>query len=406
MVLTAAVLNTWAGQAQADPGGFIYGKVTTRDGKTYTGVLRWGTQECFWDDLFNATKDDNPWERYAKDHEDRHEINKSRVRVFGLTITDFSELGFSSLDHMFISRFGDLKRIDVSRKGRSTVVMKSGTEYEVSGYGDVGETIQVMDESLGKLKIKWDEIREIEFLPTPASVKTPGYRLKGKVATDEMEFSGYVLWDAEECLSTDLLDGEGDAGDMSIEFGNIRSIERQSSQSCTVVLKDGREFELRGTNDVNHENRGIYVEDERYGKIQVGWEQLLKVTYEDNDGSTGKPYGDYQPARKLEGTVTAWGGKEYKGRLVFDFDEAETCDILNGKLDEMEFNVPFGNIVSLTPKGRHSSEVEFASGQNLRLDDSQDVTDNNYGLLIFKTEDDRNPQFVAWEDVEKINFQK
>src|ERR1044071_1360192 len=35
--------------------GFMYGKVTTRS-NTYEGQLRWGNEEAFWTDYFNAAK--------------------------------------------------------------------------------------------------------------------------------------------------------------------------------------------------------------------------------------------------------------------------------------------------------------------------------------------------------------
>jgi hypothetical protein len=42
--------------------GYLYGRITTLDGVTYEGRLRWGGhEEAFWGDYFNGTKSDNPW---------------------------------------------------------------------------------------------------------------------------------------------------------------------------------------------------------------------------------------------------------------------------------------------------------------------------------------------------------
>ncbi len=44
--------------------GFLYGRITTVDGATYEGRLRWGSdgnQEAFWGDYFNGAKPENPW---------------------------------------------------------------------------------------------------------------------------------------------------------------------------------------------------------------------------------------------------------------------------------------------------------------------------------------------------------
>ncbi|RJP78231.1 MAG: hypothetical protein C4524_06980 [Candidatus Zixiibacteriota bacterium] len=402
--LTLAGLLWGASPAPADTGGYIYGKITTRGNQAYTGILRWGTQECFWDDLFNAVKEDNPWGRYARDDEGGKTRTERKITLFGTNIVTVTD-GGGFTQHQFMTRFGDLKHLDVNGDDRIIAVMKSGAEYEISGYGDVGETIQVLDQSLGQLKIKWEEIDRIEFLETPRNAKVPGYRLKGKVATASGEYRGWVMWDAEECLSTDVLDGEGEAGDMAVEFGNIRSLKRRSSRSCDVLLKDGRTLELRGTNDVNESNRGIFVEDERYGKLEIPWDELREVTYEDDDGSSGRPYDAYKPAAKLSGTVTAVGGKQYKGRLVFDFDEEEGSEMLEGNRDEIQFHIPFSRLASITPRSRHRSEVELRGGEKLLLEDAQDVTEANDGLLIF-TRDDSRPEHVPWAEVEKIEFKK
>ena len=89
------------------------------------------------------------------------------------------------------------------------------------------------------------------------------------VETEIGDFEGYVMWDKEECLSTDLLDGESEDGDLSIEMGRIASIEPRGRSSSIVILDDGRKLRLRGSNDVDDDNRGIMIEDERYGKITV-----------------------------------------------------------------------------------------------------------------------------------------
>src|SRR5690606_11869591 len=45
---------------------FLYARVTTVDGDTYEGRIRFGgNQEAFWADYFNGFKDGNPWVRQA-----------------------------------------------------------------------------------------------------------------------------------------------------------------------------------------------------------------------------------------------------------------------------------------------------------------------------------------------------
>ncbi|HET9300363.1 MAG TPA: hypothetical protein VFO11_10490, partial [Candidatus Polarisedimenticolaceae bacterium] len=41
---------------------FLYGRVTTKNGATHEGRLRFGgDEEAFWGDYFNGVKDANPW---------------------------------------------------------------------------------------------------------------------------------------------------------------------------------------------------------------------------------------------------------------------------------------------------------------------------------------------------------
>ena len=48
--------------AAETPQGFLYGRITTVEGGTYEGRLRWGgDQEAFWGDYFNGSKHENPW---------------------------------------------------------------------------------------------------------------------------------------------------------------------------------------------------------------------------------------------------------------------------------------------------------------------------------------------------------
>jgi hypothetical protein len=63
LAIFAALLGASALPLPAAAGdeGFLYGRLTTRDGTTYEGRLRWDDEEAFWGDFFNSSKEDNPW---------------------------------------------------------------------------------------------------------------------------------------------------------------------------------------------------------------------------------------------------------------------------------------------------------------------------------------------------------
>ena len=139
-------------------------------------------------------------------------------------------------------------------------------------------------------------IEEIEFLPTPADLEIAERRLFGTVETRVGDFTGFIQWDKDECLSTDKLDGESEDGEMSIEMGKIRSIERHTRNSSKVVLASGRELILDDTNDVDSGNRGIFVADLRYGRVLVDWDAFERIELKQPD-SSGPRYGGFRPGQ-------------------------------------------------------------------------------------------------------------
>jgi hypothetical protein len=397
-LLVALLAGAQAVSANGDHKGFIYGRVVAESGNEYTGFLRWGSQEAFWDDLFHSGKEDLPYLDELDDDQIR-EIRRSRRRGFSW----FRDWGDDyDISRMFIARFGDIEKIEPMGEGDADVFMKSGSRYEVSGVADdVTSKIHVNDTSLGEIELYWDRIELIEFMPVPRDADPGVWRLHGKVLTDEGEFEGFIQWDKQECLSIDELDGDTDDGDLSIEMGRIRSIESNGRRSSTVTLRDGRSFELSGSNDVNDENRGVMVEDERYGRVTVGWRAFESVTFSD-PGPSGKGYDEYPARGALEGTVTDDRGNTYKGRIVIDLDEAEGWEILNGDVGHIEFDIPIYRIASLEPRGHDETRVTLVGGERLVLEDGQDVSDDNAGVLVF--EGGRDPVYIEWGDIEIIEF--
>src|SRR6202008_212332 len=53
-IAVAILIAAMEGRSQSNS-GFLYGKVYTR-GNSYEGQIRWGNEEAFWTDYFNAAK--------------------------------------------------------------------------------------------------------------------------------------------------------------------------------------------------------------------------------------------------------------------------------------------------------------------------------------------------------------
>jgi hypothetical protein len=280
--------------------------------------------------------------------------------------------------------------------------MKSGRRVEIDGgSNDVGGQILVWDGKRSPTELRWSDIERIRFRPAPADLAVDVRRLYGVVRTDEGDFRGFIQWDQDECLSTDELDGETGDGEMSIPMGDIRTIERRGGRASRVTLRNGREHTLDGTNDVNSSNRGIYVEDERFGRVLVSWDTFERADFADPPGS-GPAYGAFEAGGPLRGTVTTRAGRKHTGRLIYDMDEEETWETLDGERRGIDYSIPLGMVASVTPRDGGASRVELRNGEVLELEGTTDTGENHAGVLVLAQ--GRRPVYVVWEDVRRIDF--
>jgi hypothetical protein len=384
--------------------GFLYGRITTYDGATYEGRLRWGGhEEAFWGDYFNGFKDENPWagqvplERLPKE--------RRRIEIFGIVIAHRERP--IDLGRPFMARFGDIARIEA--RGREVrVTLKSGTVFDLDRLeaSDFDDGVRVWDGRRGVVDLDSLRIRTIELLRTPSLGAAP-YRLHGTVRTRQGDFTGFVQWDREECVGSDALDGHTAAGELSLRFDTICSIARRSRDSSLVTLLDGREIVLSDTREVGHGNRGIYVDDRRYGRVLISWDAFERVDF--SPGGSGPAYGDFPPGRPLTGSVTTRAGRRLAGRLVYDLDESETAPSQG-----VDYTIPFGLIASIVPPGREERgarrvrvtlQVTLHSGEELQLERTGDLGEGNAGMLIF-VDGRQRPEYVPWTDVEQVDFNR
>ncbi|UCD94534.1 MAG: hypothetical protein JSU69_00335 [Candidatus Zixiibacteriota bacterium] len=224
----------------------LYGTLTTRRGHEFTGFVCWDMDEVFEDDIL-----------------DGREGRRNRK-----------------------IKFGNIASIERRSSSAATVTMKNGKKMKLDDTNDVNSGnrgIVIADINLGSVEVGWDEFDILEFREPPAS---PGYddfdggrRLKGTVLTEDgEEFTGEIKWDDDEESTWEILDGDLRDINFDIEFGMVKSIEKLSSRSSLVTLKDGRSFKLKGSNDIDSENKGIFVytgDDE----IVVDWEDFEMIEF-------------------------------------------------------------------------------------------------------------------------------
>jgi hypothetical protein len=174
-----------------------------------------------------------------------------------------------------------------------------------------------------------------------------------------------------------------------------------------VTLLDGREIDLSATPDTDDDNRGIYVDDPRYGRVQISWDAFERADFNDfSQGGSGPAYGDFPPGSPLTGTVTTRAGRRLAGRLVYDLDESETTETLDAPSQGVNYNIPFGLIASIVPPGREErGRVTLQTGEELQLESTGDLGDGNAGLLVFVAGRQR-PEYVPWPEVGQVHFDR
>ncbi len=402
LTLVALMLVGIAFTTNAQDQAFIYGKVTTIDGESYTGQIRWGAKgEAYWADHFNGTKEDNEAYRYlSRDDRDRLRDRDRDWRWSGVRINWNSRSW--DVTHEFRVPFGAISKLEINRRSEVELTLRNGDQvYVQDGSNDFGTDVIIMDEELGKMSFRWSRIDNVEFMETPKNLREKlGDALYGTVTAYGTTYTGYIQWDHDERLSTDILDGESRDGNLDIEMGNIKSIERDRSGSM-VVTKSGRELYLRGTNDVNNGNRGIIVNTD-FGRVDIPWREFKKVDFSDAP-SSGNGYSDYASPKKISGTITTTKGETFSGTLIYDLDEEFDFEMVQGEDDDIEHFVLLKHISKIVPRNYDNSMITLKNGKEIMLGDSRDVSEDNDGVIVLTGNGD-NSEYIFWEDIKEITI--
>ena len=387
--------------AAQDMAGRIYGRITTDDGDVFEGVIRWDRNEASWVDILNGSK-----VRYANRQSSTREPRR-RIEIFGVTVYEGD--GGSSSTRTSGIRFGHIQTMEPLGSNSALLTLQSGEGVEFrNGSTDLGSDIReilVEDPERGEVELRWRDIESIDFFQAPDdAVSNYGYRLYGTLFTrNGYEFEGFICWDVDEVLSTDVLDGNDESGRRrKIRFGNIARIQRESSSSALVVLNNGEEVILRGTNDVNSDNNGILVLDPNLGQVEVHWNDFEEVVF--SEPEYVPTFDDFAYSGPMSGTVYARDGDVFEGDIIWDNDEAYAWELLDGDLDDLEFDIEFGKIRSIERISSRAAEVTLFDGRTFELRDSNDVDDDNDGIYVLDA--DGNETRLSWREFERVVFDK
>ena len=346
----------------------IYGTVTSRSGREYTGFIRWDRNEGSWTDFLDANK---PSRRGG--------------------------------DNISGIRFGHVSSIEVLNDHSALFTLKSGDKVQLnSRASDLGTGLRalIVDQPDGSsYEFSWRDLDIIDFLPVPSAHKPNEGRLYGTMTTRSgMEFTGFVTWDVDEIYTTDILNGDLDGRAQKIPFGSIKSIERFSSRASLVTLNNGEELILDGSNDVDSSISGISISDPTLGQIKLDWHEFDRVVFHGTNDEN--QFVDFDGGRRIQGTVLTESGDEITGEISWDNDEEYTWEMLDGDIRDIEFKIEFSNIDRIE-KSRNGAKVTLRDGREFNLDNSNDVDDGNRGITI---RDNGRTYEVEWEDFRELRI--
>ncbi len=395
--------------------GFIHGTVVFQGGEEHTGYLRWESEEAFWDDLFHCGYRENPWLEFI----DLKALNKEKRDQYYATHGLIQRLAYALEGNdddgpgwrMFLSRFGDIQSFEIHAGKDDFVVTADGARHRIGGYAnDNGSDLWLYEKDQEPLEIEWNDLVSIIFSAAPADHPAYAKRLFGTVETTRGNFTGPIMWDKSECLSIDKLDGENDDGDLTIAMGDIRRIKKVDSRSVIIEEKNGLQYPMRGSNDVDSGNRGIWIHTEDRGWVDIPWKLFTQVTFSEQDGS-GSARSSFNNSQALQGVVHLVDGTTQQGRLVYDLDEGFAWDIFNGNDRGIGFDIPFTMISKVQRLTDETCKVELASGQSLELSENQDTGRDHGGVLVFMksstdtaVQTDAKAEYIPWRLVDSITF--
>lgn len=223
----------------------LYGTLTTRRGDEFTGHICWDIDEIFTTDILDGDY-------------------KGRSRKI---------------------KFGKIASIERYSSSGAKVTLKNGDDMVLRGTNDVNDSnngILVSDEAFGQIEVDWDEFDKVEFTEAPHQVEYDsfdgGKNIYGTVFTEDgEEYTGKIRWDDDEEFTWEFLNGNNHDVEFDIEFGKIKEIVKKSYRSSIVTVSDGRTFRLRGSNDVDENNKGIFIILDDGEEIEVDWEDFEKL---------------------------------------------------------------------------------------------------------------------------------
>jgi hypothetical protein len=261
-------------------------------------------------------------------------------------------------------------------------------------------------------------------------------RIYGKIYTDRGDIlEGPIRWDKNEASWDDMIDGYkelskkakketlhrygdkntkvkffgltiysdgsswGGTRECAISFGHIKRLTPESDDGALLLLKSGEEALIQGSStDLGSGIREIIVEDAKEGELELDWSDIDYIEFMDG-GDVTSMFGD-----RIYGTVITSRAGEYTGWISWDVDEMFVTDIIDGSERGRKRKIKFSQIARIEKISSQASLVVLKNGEELRLDDSNDIDSGNRGIVISDLKLGRIT--VQWDEFESLDIKQ
>lgn len=404
---------------QAQSQDRIWGRVSTTDGVTHTGFVRF-RGVASWSDFLVAEKN-IPDESY-QDWLDATRDGMPHIRVVefkGHRISweerhpDFPAVADAGI------RVGHLAAVTADSAGDIEVLTRAGHQLELAEprwrWRDVVVDAEHQDPPV---HLHGRDVTRIEFAPAPERASPPSRRLHGTVHDRSgRSFTGFVDARAfnrggRTYLDSHLLDDFEDEERNYIPFERIQSLER-TTRGVSATLVTGEVLNLDREERAPFRSPGpVRVSDPSLGMVEVEWQAFRSIRFHAPAQPVG--YDAFDGGQALHGTVITRDGEELTGHIRWDSDEEWSWERLDGFSEDVDFAIEFANILRIERAGEDGARVTVLDGRTFELTGSNDVDPNNKGIFVFPAgsgepgaaDPSRDPEwrYVAWEEFHAARF--
>ncbi|MGL5682929.1 MAG: hypothetical protein ACRDDZ_07725 [Marinifilaceae bacterium] len=359
VLFSTSVLSTVV--AQSYPSIHIYGKCKLMDGRELTGFITTEWKHNLWVASF--------WPFKA--------TNESAKYFYGNTRIHFGpKRSFSPQLHMFSCRYRDLSKQRPITDDVMEVTFRNGETMQVLYNKSMAMGIHTES---GFYNLRWNQIVELEYFEAPSNAKVPFEKpIFARVESIHGIYEGMVL-----TLNVNNIQQRTISGMDGMTLDDLLDATRRDPSYPLTRLKGN-----------------LYVYMPSFGHVRAPWSKIVGITRIDAGNLASYSYNANVKPKALIGSVTTNNDETFKGPMAYNLDATYNFEMLVGKNEEIQYDIVFDQISSITPLNYTSSIVNLRNGGKVILGDLDDVNGYNEGIMLLN-----ELLYIQWKDVRTVKFE-